>query len=163
MGVVRLMLKGFKEFLMRGNVIDLAVAVVMGTAFTSVVTSVTKGVVNPLLAVFGSTNALGLGVQLIPSKPATFIAIGPIITAAIDFVMVAAVLYFVLILPMKTIKNRFGTPKAAEPTQIELLTEIRDLLAERHEAVRAQQSADRRIEAEHSDDSEFEEQNVKAR
>jgi large conductance mechanosensitive channel len=146
MGVVRLMFKGFKEFLMRGNVIDLAVAVVMGTAFTAVVTAVTKGVVNPLLAVFGSTHELGLGVQLISSKPATFIAVGPIITAVVDFVMVAAVLYFVLMLPMKTIKNRFGTPKAAEPTDIELLTEIRDLLAERHEAVRAQRSADREVE-----------------
>ncbi len=146
MGVGRLMFKGFKEFLMRGNVIDLAVAVVMGTAFTAVVTSVTKGVVNPLLAVFGSTHELGLGVQLISSKPATFIAVGPIITAVVDFVMVAAVLYFVLMLPMKTIKNRFGTPKAAEPTEIELLTEIRDLLAERHEAVRAERSADREVE-----------------
>nr|WP_324193203.1 large conductance mechanosensitive channel protein MscL [Nocardia abscessus] len=146
MGVVRLMFKGFKEFLMRGNVIDLAVAVVMGTAFTAVVTAVTKGVVNPLLAIFGSTHELGLGVQLISSKPATFIAVGPIITAVVDFVMVAAVLYFVLMLPMKTIKNRFGTPKAAEPTDIELLTEIRDLLAERHEAVRAQRSADREVE-----------------
>ncbi|BDT93917.1 large-conductance mechanosensitive channel [Nocardia sputorum] len=163
MGVIRLMLKGFKDFLMRGNVIDLAVAVVMGTAFTSVVTSVTKGVVNPLLAVFGSTNQLGLGVQLIPSKPATFIAIGPIITATIDFVMVAAVLYFVLILPMKTIKNRFGTPKAAEPTQIELLTEIRDLLAERHDAIHAERAANREVEAEHSDDREAEPQNVKVR
>ncbi|MGY2090823.1 large conductance mechanosensitive channel protein MscL [Nocardia gipuzkoensis] len=140
------MFKGFKEFLMRGNVIDLAVAVVMGTAFTAVVTAVTKGVVNPLLAIFGNTHELGLGVQLISSKPATFIAVGPIITAVVDFVMVAAVLYFVLMLPMKTIKNRFGTPKAAEPTDIELLTEIRDLLAERHEAVRAQRSADREVE-----------------
>ncbi|WP_051023128.1 large conductance mechanosensitive channel protein MscL [Nocardia pneumoniae] len=142
------MLKGFKDFLMRGNVIDLAVAVVMGTAFTAVVTSVTKGIINPLLAVFGSTNELGLGVQLIASKPATFIAIGPIITATIDFVMVAAVLYFVLILPMKTIKNRFGTTKAAEPTEIELLIEIRDLLAERHDAVRAERAADHHIERE---------------
>ncbi|MGK8485592.1 large conductance mechanosensitive channel protein MscL [Nocardia asiatica] len=152
------MLKGFKEFVMRGNVIDLAVAVVMGTAFTAVVTAVTKGVVNPLLAVFGSTHELGLGVQLISSKPATFIAVGPIITAIVDFVMVAAVLYFVLMLPMKTIKNRFGTPKAAEPTEIELLTEIRDLLAERHEAVRAQRAADREVE-----ESAAEEQDAKAR
>ncbi|MFE6920051.1 large conductance mechanosensitive channel protein MscL [Nocardia sp. NPDC057663] len=120
---------GFKDFLMRGNVIDLAVAVVMGTAFTAVVTSFTKGLVNPLLAVFGSTNELGLGVQLIADKPATFIALGPIITAFIDFFMVAAVLYFVLMLPMKSLKNKFGTTKAAEPTETELLIEIRDLLA----------------------------------
>ncbi|WP_433524589.1 large conductance mechanosensitive channel protein MscL [Nocardia pseudovaccinii] len=123
------MLKGFKDFLMRGNVIDLAVAVVMGTAFTSVVTAVTKGIINPLLAVLGKTNELGLGVQLVSGKPATFIAIGPIITALIDFVLVAAVLYFVLMVPMKTLKNRFGTAKVAEPSEIELLIEIRDLLA----------------------------------
>ncbi|MET9212146.1 large conductance mechanosensitive channel protein MscL [Nocardia sp. NPDC003239] len=123
------MFDGFKDFLMRGNVIDLAVAVVMGTAFTAVVTSFTKGIVNPLLAVFGSSNELGLGVQLIADKPATFIALGPIITAFIDFFMVAAVLYFVLMLPMKSLKNRFGTTKAAEPTETELLIEIRDLLA----------------------------------
>jgi large conductance mechanosensitive channel len=147
------MLKGFKDFLMRGNVIDLAVAVVMGTAFTAVVTAVTKGIINPLLAVFGSTNELGLGVQLIAGKPATFIAVGPIITALIDFVMVAAVLYFVLMVPMKTLKNRFGTAKAAEPTETELLIEIRDLLAERHEAVRANQAADRAVEREVEQDS----------
>ncbi|KQY39163.1 MULTISPECIES: large conductance mechanosensitive channel protein MscL [Nocardia] len=120
---------GFKDFLMRGNVIDLAVAVVMGTAFTAVVTSFSKGLINPLLAVFGSTNELGLGVQLIADKPATFIAFGPIITAFIDFFMVAAVLYFVLMLPMKSLKNKFGTTKDAEPTETELLIEIRDLLA----------------------------------
>ncbi len=120
---------GFKDFLMRGNVIDLAVAVVMGTAFTAIVTAVTKGIVNPLLAVLGSSNELGLGIQLVADKPATFIAVGPIITAFIDFVMIAAVLYFVLMLPMKSLTNRFGTTKAAEPTQTELLIEIRDLLA----------------------------------
>ncbi|MEV6137355.1 large conductance mechanosensitive channel protein MscL [Nocardia sp. NPDC051990] len=124
------MLKGFKDFLMRGNVIDLAVAVVMGTAFTAVVTAVTKGIINPLLAVLGKTNELGLGFQLVADKPATFIAIGPIITALIDFVLVAAVLYFVLMVPMKTLTNRFGTAKVAEPTEIELLIEIRDLLAD---------------------------------
>ncbi|WP_194826905.1 large conductance mechanosensitive channel protein MscL [Nocardia sp. XZ_19_231] len=120
---------GFKDFLMRGNVIDLAVAVVMGTAFTAVVSSFSKGLINPMLAVFGSTNELGLGVQLIADKPATFIAFGPIITAFIDFFMVAAVLYFVLMLPMKSLKNKFGTTKDAEPTETELLIEIRDLLA----------------------------------
>ncbi|MFI9510685.1 large conductance mechanosensitive channel protein MscL [Nocardia sp. NPDC052566] len=142
------MLKGFKDFLMRGNVIDLAVAVVMGTAFTAVVTSVTKGLVNPLLAVFGGTDELGLGFHLIASKPATFIQVGPIITAAINFVVIAAVLYFVLILPMKTLKNRFGTTKVTEPTEAELLIEIRDLLAERNAAMATEREADRRVESE---------------
>lgn len=125
------MFKGFKDFLMRGNVIDLAVAVVMGTAFTAIVTSVTKGLVEPLLAVFGSNAELGLGVQLVGDKPATFVALGPIITAAINFIIVAAVLYFVLILPMNHLKKRFAGPTAvkADPTELELLVEIRDLLA----------------------------------
>lgn len=132
------MLKGFKDFLMRGNVIDLSVAVVMGTSFTAVVSSVTKGVVEPLLAVLGGNSHLGFGFQLLPNKPATFIALGPIISAIIDFVMVAAVLYFVLILPMTTVKKRIEARKKinaepAVPTDIQLLTEIRDLLAARAE------------------------------
>ena len=130
------MLKGFKDFLMRGNVIELAVAVVMGTAFTAIVTSVTKGIVEPLLAVVGTNGELGLGIQLISSKPATFIALGPIISAGINFLMVAAVLYFVLILPMNTLQKRFARKKdiAAVPTETELLLEIRDLLAAQNAA-----------------------------
>ncbi|WP_371859849.1 MscL family protein [Nocardia uniformis] len=109
----------------------MAVAVVMGTAFTAIVTSVTKGFVEPLLAVFGTNAELGLGVQLIGDKPATFIALGPIITAAINFIIVAGVLYFVLILPMNHLKRRFAAPTEvkADPTELELLVEIRDLLA----------------------------------
>ncbi|UGT45425.1 large conductance mechanosensitive channel protein MscL [Nocardia yamanashiensis] len=125
------MLKGFKDFLMRGNVIDLAVAVVMGTAFTAIVTSVTKGLIEPLLAVLGGNSEFGLGFQILAGKPSTFVALGPIISAAINFITVAAVLYFVLILPMNTLKNRLSKPTEvkADPTELELLTEIRDLLA----------------------------------
>ncbi|MFJ4652004.1 large conductance mechanosensitive channel protein MscL [Nocardia sp. NPDC088792] len=125
------MLKGFKDFLMRGNVIDLAVAVVMGTAFTAIVTSVTKGMIEPLLALLGGNKQYGLGFQIIADKPSTFIALGPIISAGINFVCVAAVLYFVLILPMNHLKSRLLKPTAvkADPTELELLTEIRDLLA----------------------------------
>ncbi|MFF3571669.1 large conductance mechanosensitive channel protein MscL [Nocardia jiangxiensis] len=139
------MLKGFKDFLMRGNVIDLSVAVVMGTAFTAIVRSVTKGIVEPLLAILGSNSQLGLGFQLVPGKPATFIAIGPIVSAAIDFIMVAAVLYFALILPMNTLKKRFarGETKKSEPTQEELLTEIRDLLAAQAKGSAASDGSDR--------------------
>ncbi|MGV9662808.1 large conductance mechanosensitive channel protein MscL [Nocardia niigatensis] len=128
------MLKGFKDFLMRGNVIDLAVAVVMGTAFTAIVTSVTKGVIEPLLATLGGNKEYGLGFQLLSDKPSTFVALGPIISAGINFLCVAAVLYFVLILPMNTIKNRLSKPTAvkADPTELELLTEIRDLLAKQN-------------------------------
>ncbi|MEU1427537.1 large conductance mechanosensitive channel protein MscL [Nocardia sp. NPDC005746] len=127
------MLKGFKDFLMRGNVIDLAVAVVMGTAFTAIVTSVTKGVIEPLLATLGGNKEFGLGFQLLADKPSTFVALGPIISAGINFLCVAAVLYFVLILPMNTIKNRFAKVEEEKvATELELLTEIRDLLAKQN-------------------------------
>ncbi|MBC7299423.1 MAG: large conductance mechanosensitive channel protein MscL [Nocardia sp.] len=122
------MLKGFRDFLLRGNVVDLAVAVVIGTAFVAIVTAFTTGIINPLLAVFGGSNEMGLGFQLIADKPATFIEIGPIITAAINFVLVAAILYFVLVVPATMTKKRFS--KADEAlSDNELLIEIRDLLA----------------------------------
>ena len=146
-------LQGFKDFLMRGNVIDLAVAVVIGTAFTAVVTAVTEGVITPLLAVIGGPDDLGLGFRIVPGKDSTFVQVGPIISAALNFVIVAAVLYFVLITPMRHLTNRFGTKKAAEPTEVELLIEIRDLLAQRDEAIEAEHAANQRVEREHGTSS----------
>ncbi|MBF6172649.1 large conductance mechanosensitive channel protein MscL [Nocardia blacklockiae] len=124
------MLKGFKEFLLRGNVIDLAVAVVMGTAFVAIVTAFTNGIINPLLALLGQQNELGWGIQLVDDKPATFIALGPIVTAAINFLMIAAILYFVLVMPAARAKRRWGAANKDEANELALLTEIRDLLAE---------------------------------
>ncbi|MEV6555935.1 large conductance mechanosensitive channel protein MscL [Nocardia sp. NPDC051756] len=123
------MLKGFKDFLFRGNVVDLAVAVVIGTAFVAIVTAFTNGIVNPILAVFGGNNELGLGFQLVADKPATFVQVGPIITAAINFVIIAVVLYLVLVLPALHVKKRFSK-EAVELSDTELLIQIRDLLAE---------------------------------
>ncbi|MCC3317298.1 large conductance mechanosensitive channel protein MscL [Nocardia africana] len=124
------MLKGFRDFLLRGNVIDLAVAVVIGTAFTAVVTAIVTGIVNPLLDMFGGANEHGWGFYLDSSKPSTFIAIGPIITAVVNFILIAAILYFILILPAGRLMKRFGTEKEAVMTEVELLTDIRDLLAD---------------------------------
>ncbi|QLY32508.1 large conductance mechanosensitive channel protein MscL [Nocardia huaxiensis] len=123
------MLKGFKDFLLRGNVVDLAVAVVIGTAFVAIVTAFSNGVINPLLAVFGGTNELGLGFQLVADKPATFVAIGPIITAALNFVIIAALLYFIVVLPATHAKKRWGAADDSL-TDNDLLHQIRDLLAE---------------------------------
>lgn len=124
------MLKGFKDFLLRGNVVDLAVAVVIGTAFVAVVTAFTNGLINPLLAVFGERDDLGLGFQLIADRPATFVQVGPIITAAINFVVIAAVLYFVLVLPALHAKKRFGTTPDNKLSDSEVLIQIRDLLSD---------------------------------
>lgn len=122
------MLKGFKDFLMKGDVLDLAVAVVIGTAFTAIVTAFTTNIVNPIIASVGSSE-LGFGFQ-ITSNPDTFVNIGAVVTAGINFVIIAAVVYFILIVPYNHAKSRFATPTEAAPTDLELLTEIRDLLAD---------------------------------
>lgn len=126
------MLKGFKDFLMRGNVVDLAVAVVIGTAFTAIVTAFTTSLIKPLIASLGGAETKGLGFYLRENKEDTYLDFSNIINAAINFVIVAAVVYFVLVLPIKKIqerRKRGEEPGPAEPTDVELLIEIRDLLA----------------------------------
>jgi large conductance mechanosensitive channel len=125
-------LKGFKDFLMRGNVVDLAVAVVIGAAFTSVVTSFTNGLIKPLISAIGGADAAqGLGFRILSANQATFLDFGGVINAAINFVIVAAVVYLVIVLPVKHLqerRKRGEEPGPAEPTDVELLIEIRDLL-----------------------------------
>ena len=128
------MLKGFRDFILRGNVIELAVAVVIGSAFTNIVTAFTNKIINPLIASLGSTEAKGLGFQIRPGVAETFVDFGAVITAAINFLMVAAVVYFVLIVPMNklsaliTANKKEEDAKAAPEADVVLLTEIRDLL-----------------------------------
>lgn len=130
------MLQGFKDFILRGNVIDMAVGVVIGAAFTAVVTSFSDAIINPLVASIGGVDFSddGLGFRIIPGNNATFVNFGAVITAVINFLLIAAVIYFVLIVPRNKIeafeKERRGIDKETpEPTDTELLTEIRDLLA----------------------------------
>jgi large conductance mechanosensitive channel len=120
-------MKGFKDFLMRGNVVDLAVAVVIGAAFTLVIGAVVTGFINPLIAaIFGKPNLDSVGTFTI--NDANF-SIGIILTALVNFVLVAAAIYFVIILPMNKLKERSAKEEAAAgPTEVELLTEIRDAL-----------------------------------
>ncbi|MEV7039200.1 large-conductance mechanosensitive channel protein MscL [Amycolatopsis sp. NPDC051061] len=126
------MFKGFKDFLMRGNVVDLAVAVVIGSAFTAIVTAFTNGLIKPLISTIGGTDAAkGLGYQIFDNNEATFLDFGNVINAVINFVLVAAVVYFVIVLPVKHVqerRKRGQEPGPAEPTDVELLIEIRDLL-----------------------------------
>ncbi|QZS54867.1 large conductance mechanosensitive channel protein MscL [Rhodococcus opacus] len=123
------MLKGFKDFLLRGNVLDLAVAVVVGAAFTAIVTAFTNNVINPLIAVAGGANDLGWGYQILSDNPATFINIGAVITAVINFVIIAAVVYFILIVPANAAKKRFITePADKKASEAALLIQIRDIL-----------------------------------
>lgn len=128
------MLKGFKDFLLRGNVVDLSVAVIMGAAFGGIVTAFTDKIIKPLLNAITPPSSPGFGVQLIAGKASTFVDFAALVTTAINFAMVAVVVYFVIVLPMRTIQERRKRGEEAgpaEPTDVELLKEIRDLLKAR--------------------------------
>jgi large conductance mechanosensitive channel len=129
------MIQGFKNFIMRGNVIDLAVAVVIGAAFTMVVTSVTSNIINPLVAAAGGSNVNGLAWQIVGGNRKTVMDFGAVITAVINFLIVAAVVYFLVVVPMNVLAERRKRGEEPEPQapaeDIVLLQEIRDLLRQR--------------------------------
>ena len=125
-------MKGFRDFILRGNVIDLAVAVIIGGAFTAIVTAIGDSLINPLIASVGGVDASGLGFPIRPGNDATFLDFGAVITAAINFLIVAAIVYFVIVAPMNKImemrKKGQVDEVEATPEDIALLQEIRDLL-----------------------------------
>ncbi|GAB3132510.1 large-conductance mechanosensitive channel protein MscL [Tsukamurella serpentis] len=124
------MLKGFKDFLLKGNVLDLAVAVVIGAAFTAIVTAFTEHVVQPLIAsIGGGKDVQGLAWQIVDGNDKTIVDLGAVLTAAINFVLVAAVVYFLLIMPYTRMKERFAPEDLASEDEVDVLVEIRDLLA----------------------------------
>jgi large conductance mechanosensitive channel len=125
------MLKGFKEFIMRGNVVDLAVAVVIGAAFGQVVTAIVENLINPLIAaIFGKPDISG--VLTFTINNAEF-SIGAILQACLNFLFVAAAIYFVIVMPLNKLAERRARGVEPEPapltTDQQLLTEIRDALA----------------------------------
>lgn len=127
------MLKGFKEFIMRGNVVDLAVAVVIGAAFGRIVTALVNGLISPLVAaIFGKPDLTGVGNFTI--NEAQF-SIGLILQEIINFLFVAAAIYFIIVLPLNKLneRRRRGEEPEADTltTDQELLTEIRDALRAR--------------------------------
>ncbi|GAA4283072.1 large conductance mechanosensitive channel protein MscL [Brevibacterium daeguense] len=126
------MFKGFRDFILRGNVIELATAVIIGAAFTAIVTAISDNFINPLLAAIGSPGSPALSFRIRPDLEATTIDLGAIITAVINFLIVAAVVYFIIIVPMNKLgelRRKGASEEAVPPTAEELLAEIRDLLA----------------------------------
>lgn len=120
-------MKGFKDFLLRGNVVELAVAVVIGAAFTALVSSFTSSFLTPLIGLLGGGGDAG-GTATVDGQVFTW---GAFIGAIITFVLTAAVIYFAVVLPMKKIAELRARGEEAGPTastDVELLTEIRDLL-----------------------------------
>jgi large conductance mechanosensitive channel len=129
--------KGFREFILRGNVIDLAVAVVIGSAFTAIVTSLVTNVFNPIIgALFNANNLSKALVVHLPTASGADIRFGAFLAAVINFVIIAAVVYFVFVLPINAFMKRAflrkqeepASAKPAPPTELDLLAQIRDLL-----------------------------------
>ena len=133
-------MKGFREFMLRGNVIDLAVAVVIGAAFTAIVTAIVNAVINPAIgAVFNAKSldkALPVVIPTVSNGHATMY-FGAVIGAVLNFLIVAAVVYFALVMPVNRLKklafdrvkkDQEQTPQDVPPTDVEVLLEIRDLL-----------------------------------
>lgn len=128
------MIQGFKEFISKGNVLDLAVAVIIGASFTPIVKSVTDVIMGIIGAVVGQPNFDSvLQFSIRGSDP---IQPGTIITAIVNFLLVAFALYFAIVVPMNALKKRRAkeeAEKAEEPSEdVKLLSEIRDLLAEKN-------------------------------
>ena len=128
---VKSVLNGFKDFISRGNAIDLAVAVVLGAAFGAVVTAIIDGIVTPLIAaIFGRPNLKSVGHFTL--NHADF-SIGLVLDGLLKFLLVAAAVYFLIVLPINALQARRKKGLVDEPAapaeDILLLQEIRDLLA----------------------------------
>ena len=131
------MIQGFKEFISKGNALDLAVAVIIGAAFTPIVTAITNVIMGIIGAVVGQPNFDSvLQFTINDSDP---IQPGTIITAVVNFLLVAAAVYFAIVVPMNKIKATTAKKEdaveeapAVPSTEEQLLTEIRDLLANKN-------------------------------
>ena len=123
------MFQGFKDFIMRGNVVDLAVGIVIGAAFTTVVTAFTKGFIQPLIQLIGGGKGLHPGTWHVRNVEFDY---SSFINAIITFLITAAVLYFLVVYPLNMLaeRRRRGEepPPAAPSEEIVLLTQIRDAL-----------------------------------
>jgi|CXWL01.1.fsa_nt_gi large conductance mechanosensitive channel len=139
------MIKGFRDFLVRGNVVDLAVAVIIGAAFGEVVGAFTKAVLDPLMMMIGHfdpTKGSEMGLLNIPlrhdeaGKVAVSMNLNLIVSAFVNFVLKAAVIYFAIVTPVRKLIEKMKKEDALKPApepsnQEKLLTEIRDLLKAR--------------------------------
>ena len=126
------MLKGFKEFISRGNVVELAVGVIIGAAFKNIVDALVDGIINPLIAaVVGKPD---FSDAFILTLNGTDVKFGLLITAVINFILMAFAIYFCIVVPMNALNARRKkaedeAPEAEVSDEVKLLTEIRDALA----------------------------------
>ncbi|HRH94887.1 MAG TPA: large conductance mechanosensitive channel protein MscL [Prosthecobacter sp.] len=133
------MLKEFKAFILKGNVVDLSTGVIIGASFGTIVSAFTKGIIEPVLKAIGGNPNVSLGFKisdLVNEKGETvpnMLDIGMIINSIIGFLITAAVIFFVIVKPVNTLMARMkkeeqAAPPPAPAADIVLLTEIRDLL-----------------------------------
>ena len=131
------MLKGFKEFISRGNVVELAVGVIIGAAFKNIVDALVDGIINPLIAaVIGKPD---FSDAFILALNGTDVKFGLLITAVINFILMAFAIYFCIVVPMNALNARRKkaedeAPEAEVSDEVKLLTEIRDALAKGNRA-----------------------------
>lgn len=127
------MLKGFKDFISRGNVVELAVGVIIGAAFKNIVDALVDGIINPLIAaVIGKPD---FSDAFILTLNGTDVKFGLLITAVINFIVMAFAIYFCIVVPTNALNARRKkaedeAPEAEVSDEVKLLTEIRDALAQ---------------------------------
>lgn len=108
------MLKGFRDFILRGNVIDLAVAVVIGSAFGTIVTALVKDIINPLLGAIGGTRDFS---NIFFTINGSKFMVGDFLNTLISFLIIATIIYFLVVLPMNTIQKRLKNGEKVDPTE----------------------------------------------
>jgi large conductance mechanosensitive channel len=123
------MLKGFRDFLMRGNVVELATAVIIGAAFSGVVDGLIKGVIDPLIAALSPGDAKQLENAFVVGP----LHIGLVLSAFVNFLLKAGVVYFLIVRPFSSVAARLAA-LSTPPPDVQLLAEIRDLLKARNAA-----------------------------
>ena len=125
------MIGEFRDFLFRGNVIDLAVAVVLGAAFGAIVASLVADIITPLLGILGIPDFSSWVIPVGSGDPPAELRIGAFLNTLITFVLIALAIFFLVVKPMQrlaSLRDRTLAEAAAGPTEVELLTEIRDEL-----------------------------------
>lgn len=130
------LLQGYKDFILRGNVLDLAIGIVIGAAFGALVDSLVNNFISPLVAMFfGKPDFSSVLILTINNAQFKF---GAILTELVNFLIIGVAIYFVVILPMNKLQERrkagLETTSEDPSADVALLTEIRDLLAQQNDS-----------------------------
>jgi large conductance mechanosensitive channel len=114
-----MMIKGFKNFLLQGNVVIIAIGLIVALAFSMLIAAFTTNIIDPLISRIQGKNTIGLGVQLgRTGNPATFLNFGAFISAVIYFIIFIAVVYFLIVVPFKAVQARRGITVFGDPPPV---------------------------------------------